>query len=213
MHNNFGLVNYGISTTTNVMLERLKKGIQADTIGIFPNKKKINFLHLSFEIFSYLLFQLDYLVVQYQKQKLREPIFNFIVENMFKALHIKENFFVKILNKRMEEYGGIKADIKLTNDLREQRLVESFLQNLAYSIFEKNLFDWEGKIKPIPILDILKVSAIHAIYIETLLPVEATFLVIQRNLFAAKSDFTQLSKKELKDIQKINEEEIKKIGL
>jgi len=213
MQNNLDLVNYGISHTTSVMLERLKKGIQDDTLEILPNKKKVDFLFPTFEIFSFLLFQLDYLVVQYQEQKLREPLFNFIVDNMFKALHIKEKFFVRILNKRMEEYGGIKADAKLTNDLRQQRLAQSFVDNLAYSIFEKNLFDWEGEIKPVPLLDALKVFAIYAIYSEELLPVEATFLIIQRNLFAANSDFTRLSRKELENIQKINEKELKEKGL
>ncbi len=192
----FEFMDYILRMTLKTMLARLGEGLQATHLGTFTNKDKIDFVYPAFEIFSYLLFDLDYLAQTYQEQKLGKPLFNFIADRMLETLYIEKNTFNNTLSKRMEEYGDILVDWnagKITDDIRTKKLIEGFLINLTYSISKQALFRWEGKIKPLPPTDALKFHEMHIIYIDTLLPTETRFFKLLKNLFTVNSDFTQLS--------------------
>jgi len=208
MQTHFNLVNDITRTILKEMLEHLRKGLQDDTLAAFPNKDNVNAIYPAFEIFSYLLFRLDFLVVTYQEQKVRMPLFNFIADNMLETLNTEKNIFNSILNKRMEEYVGIQTDRQLTDDMRTKKLLGGFLNNLTYSISEQDFFHWEGKGKPLPLLGATEVLVIHIIYKETFLPVEIQFVKMLKNLFTANSDFTQLSTEEINSILESTVKEI-----
>lgn len=208
MLTHFNLVNDIMRRIFKGMLEGLRISIQNDTLGIFPNEKEFNALYPAFEIFAYLLFRLDFLVVMYQEQKLRMPLFNFIADKMLEILDIEKNTFNSTLNKRMEEYAGIQTDRQLTNDLRTKKLVQGFVDNLTYSISKQDFFRWEGKRKPLPLLGINEVLTMHITYKDILLPLEIGFAKMVKNLFKANSDFTQLSVEEINSILESTVKEI-----
>jgi len=215
MQNNFEMMNDMLRVTVRAMVEQLRTGLQNDALGAFQNEKEINPIYPTFEIFSYLLFQLDYFVAADQEEKLRRPLFDFIADDMFETLvkfvdhDIPETIcmdkktFDSILDKRMEEYGGILVDWnrgEITYELRNKKLLQGFLDNLAYSIAKHDLYYWEGKIKPLPCTDVNQVGIVHIIFKEMLLAIEIRFRRILRSIFAANQDFTQLSTGKLEEI-------------
>ncbi len=195
--NKFGLLDELMRITLKEMLEGLKIGSKSDTLGVFKNMKKVNAIYPAFEIVALLIFRLDFYVATYQETELREPLFNFIADRMTERLCMEKNIFNNFLNKRMEEYGGIQADMQLTDESKQTKLLEGFLYNLVYSISEQAFYDWEGEIKPLIFLPAHHKLTIHIIYKEMLLPVEIIFVKTIRNLFIANSDFTKLSDKEI----------------
>ena len=98
MHKSFDLMNGILREVTKAMVERLKTGLKNDTFSAFPNEKEINPIYPIFEIFSYLLFQLDFFVVMYQEQKIRKPLFNSIADDMLQTLDMEKKTFNSILN-------------------------------------------------------------------------------------------------------------------
>ncbi len=215
MQKNFEMMNDMFRVTVRAMVEQLRTGLQKDALGAFPNEKEINPIYPTFEIFSYLLFQLDYFIAADQEEKLRRPLFDFIADDMFETLVnfvaddtletvcMDKKTFDSILDKRMEEYGGILVDWnhrEITYELRNKKLLQGFLDNLTYSISKQVLYYWEGKIKPLPWTDANQVGIMHIIFKEMLLPIEIRFRTIIRNIFKATPDFTQLNTDKLEDI-------------
>jgi hypothetical protein len=215
MQENFELMNDILRVAIRAMAEQLRTGLQKNALGAFQNEKEINPIYPTFEIFSYLLFQLDYFVAADQEEKIRRPLFHFIANDMFETLDnfvaddmpesvcMDKKTFDSILDKRMEEYGGILVDWnrrEITYDLRNKKLLQGFLDNLIYSISKQDLYYWEGKIKPLPWTDANQVLIMHIIFKEMLLPIEIRFRKIIRNIFKATPDFTQLSTDKLEDI-------------
>jgi len=218
VHTNFALVSSILRDSTIAMLEGLRTGLQHDTLGVLPNKNDINPFYPLFEIFFYLLFQLDFLVVAYQEDRIRKPLFNYVADDILDVLDITDQnarrSIDNVINKRMTQYGGIQADGNLTDDSRRQKLIKSFAENLAYSVSKQTFFDWDAKsIITLPFTDANQVLVMHIIYGEVLLPVELRFRITIRNLLAANSDVTQLSIDDIDRIQEASLEEIDETGL
>jgi hypothetical protein len=213
MQKNFNLVNYGIRTTVSSMLKCLRECIKHDSLNIFPKEKKVRWDYVTFELFVLLLFDTDVLVFEYQNPTVREPLYRNLVDDMRDLLKIGNEEYYNALNLRMREYGKLLTNKKLKDDERRGKLIEGFLGNLTFTIFENRLFEWEGKIKPIPVLDMFKVFAVRSLYMEVLLNIHSRFLLINRNLFTASPDFTKLSDEELENIHIKNEQEINKLNL
>jgi len=206
---NFDLVNDILKGILKEMLYGLREGLkESDTIGAFPNKDRSNPVYPAFEIFAYLLFRLDFLVMMHQELKLRMPLFNFIADKIPETLEIEKGTFNSTLNKRMDEYVGVQTDRKLTDDIRTKKLLQGYLDNLTYSISKQDFFHWEGKEKPLPFVGLTDVLAIQITHKEMLLPVEIQFVKMFKNLFTANSDFTQLSTEEINSILESTVKEI-----
>lgn len=215
MQKNFELLNDMFRATVRAMLEQLRVGLQKNTLGAFVDQEDINPVYPTFEIFSYLLFQLDYFVVADQEEKLRRPLFDFIADDMFQTLVkvsvaadmlglvMDKKTFDSILDKRMEEYGGILLDRNrgdITYDLATKKLLQGFLDNLTYSVCTQDLYSWEGRTKPLHWTDANQVMIMHIIFKEMLLPIEVRFRRILRSIFKASKNFTQLSTDKLDKI-------------
>jgi len=183
--------------TLKEMLEGLGEGLERSRF-IFPKKDGTNLVYATFEIFAYLLFSLDFFMVMYQEQKLRIPLFNFIADNMLQTLDIERSTFNSTLHKSMEEYVGIQTDGQLTAHTRNEKLLRGFIDNLTYSISEQDLFQWEGRVKPLPFTGATEFLEMHIIFATGLMPVELKLWEVGKSIFAANPDFTKLS------IQKIN---------
>ncbi len=210
---NFDLVLNGIISTTNNMVNLLCTAIEKDTKFIFPTEDKINYLCPTFEIFAYNIFKVDLLAHLHQGRAVREALFEYCAARIQSVLEINGKTYSNILNKRMEEYGRLVRENKMSSNPFEQGLGGNFIQNLTYSVFMNKLFEWEGEIKPIPILDAMKCFGISVIVTESLFPIHEIFIIITKNLFTRSSDFTALSPAELEEIQMQNNTELREIGL
>lgn len=197
MQKHFSLLSDLLRMALEEMLEGLREGLHRSKL-IFPKKDRINLVYARFEIFAYLLFSLDLFVVMCQKQELRIPLFNFIADNVLQTLDIERSVFNSTLNKRMAEYVGIRTDGQLTAEAKNEKSLRGFIDNLTYSISEQDLFQWEGRVKPLPLTGATEVAQMHIIFAAGLMPVELKLWEAVKKIFAANPDFTQLS------IQKIN---------
>ena len=195
------------------MVKLLSIATETDTMGIFPSEDKINFLYPTFEIFTYNIFKVDLLAHLHQDREVRKALFKYCAGREQGILEINGKTFYSILNKRMEEYGKLTRENKTSCNPFEQGLGGNFIQNLTYSVFENKLFEWEGEIKPVPILDAMKCFRISVIFTESLSPVHDIFIIITKNLFTKSPDFTALATAELEEIQIQNDTELQKSGL
>lgn len=145
MTTQFDLINNLLTLTNKQMVERLQTNLQ----------QKFDLKYPTFEIFAYLLFQTDYFAATYQDRKIRFPLYDHIADKMLISLGMEKKLFNDTLNKRMEEYGGTMVRWilgEITDLVRTKGIVEGYLRNLAYSIDKQDLFFWEGKVKPPPLL-------------------------------------------------------------
>jgi len=179
---NFDFIDDILRDMVKAMLEELRLGLRSDTLGVFPTEKHVNPIYPEFEIFSYLLFQLDFLAALYQEEKIRRELFHFLADRMIGTLAIEKEIFNNVLNRRMQEYGGIQVDESLTDDSRRKKLLQGFLDNLTYAISKQDLFCWEGKIKPLPLTDADELFLMHIIYKDGLWPMEIRFRIMVKHL-------------------------------
>jgi len=179
---NFRFVAGILWETAEGMLEGVRFGLRHDKLGILPAEKDVNPIFPAFEVFSYLLFQLDFLAATYQEQGIRRRLFHFVADKIQEILPTKRKVFNSILDRRMQEYGGIQVDESLTDDSRRRKLLQGFLDNLTYAISKQDLFCWEGKTKPLPLTDADELLVIHAIYQHNLRPAEINFRIMLRHV-------------------------------
>ena len=138
----FDLVN----DLLNLTLEQMKKYLTSGEY-ICQDKRKLKTIYPSVEMFAYLLFQIDYLVVNYQIPAVRNPLINHLEDEMLKNTNIPKLEFNRVIDKRMEEYGSIMIKWsagEITDKVRTERLVQGYLRNLVYSISEQKFLNWEG---------------------------------------------------------------------
>lgn len=199
MQQHFSLINELLNTALNEMIEGLREGLQRSK-DIFPKKGKVNLMYARFEIFAYLLFSLDYFMVTCQEQELRKPLFNFVADNMLQTSDIEKRVFNNTLNMRMHEYVGIKTDRRLTAEEKNEKLLRGFLGNLTYSVSEQSPFQWEGNIKPLPLIGAMEALQIQTIFGSELMPVELRLWEMVKSILTANSDFTSLSIQEINSI-------------
>lgn len=200
METNFDLVLAPIMIATKEMDKRLRASIETDDTGIFAGKEQIGVVYPEFEIFAYNLVEVDLLAHEYQHRKVRESLVRYCAAQIRGLLNMDEATFYRVLDKRMEEYGRLVRENKRSSNPFEEGLEGNFIQNLSYAVFENKLFEWEGEVKPVPVLDAMKCWMMSLIFVASLLPANATMTVIIRNLFAKSPDITTLNRAELDDV-------------
>jgi hypothetical protein len=209
---NFEFIDHMLMNIVKVMLQELRLGWRSNTLWALPTEKHVNPVYPTFEIFSYLLFQLDSLAALYQEEKTRKGLFHFLADRMLGTLTIEKEIFNNVLNRRMQEYGGIQVAESLATDSRLKKLLQGFLDNLTYAISKQDLFCWEGETKPSLLIDANELLLIHAIY-NDLWPMEIRFRIMVRHLLTGLHFGERWSKMKVQRIIDAATEEIREIGL
>ena len=213
--NNFNIINEAVRQALRHILKDLKINLQNNDFETFSNIKFVNPIYYQFEVFIYLLFQVDCcFIAMHQEHKIREALFAFMADDMLNALclsnrkiNIFNRMFNLIINQRMIQYGDIQTNKNLTDDLRQINLIKAFLENLIYAISKRKFFNWNKNAQQFTINSDTDRTLIRIIYKESFLLLELKFRNIIKNILIVNSDFTKLSARELDDYIERNTKE------
>jgi len=197
MNNNITVINDMLKIIIREILQGVREVVKNKNFPIAIKEKLINPSYMTFELYAYFIFRIDYLVVNYQEPQVRYPIFDYLASSALDLLNLDRDLFNNVLNNRMQEYTNIQNNNELDFNAKQKQIVDEFIDNLGYSILNNQLQTSTGDEKPIFVLGAVKRFAFAVMQREIVLPTESVFIKTLTKIFKFNSDFRKIKEEEL----------------
>jgi len=213
---NFDTVWWIINETKKRMLKAINNAIAGwsnnnQNMEILPSRKKKNLSYAGFEIFTYLLYWLWKLIRQYQNEEVGKRLFDYLYRKIYQTTKMEEAQSRKVIDLRLKEYedilsaetkcGNMFSELGSSRDENRNRVLYSFLENLACSITKEDCFSLYGTERTIALLDSHILFSLHLTYKKVIYDIDNAFIFFTDNILKANPDITKLSLEELWSIE------------